>query len=563
MNSAKTPYINAFLPGFRRGPVQVILAWLLLLSFGMGAVGCKYYRLREDKTPDAQKVAGLPNYKRFILHQGTSQWELVQVAVKDEAVIGKLQPLPTTLLPYVEDHPGVSKRYREAEKGTALHVVHLYVYEFARGENDQVTIPMSAIKRMDIADKDTGATIASHVLVGIAAAAATMALTAVIVALLKSSCPFIYLQDGEQYRFVGEAYGGAIFSPLERDDFMPLPQVLAPQCQVHLKITNELKERQFTNLAQLEVVDHPPHVRVLLDQTGQPHSLENPQAPLTALAHQGQDLTPVLAARDSAVWSFNQPDNTLNYLQLGFKKPQDAQWGKLVLHVQNTLWLDYLYGEFTRQFGGLYNSWAQKQKDEPAAKLLQWQREQGIPLLVEVQTPAGWQVVERIPPVGPLASRDLVIPIPLAHHQEDTVQVRLSCGFMFWEIDQAGMDFSPNLPLRVKKAPLTSAYAANGQQVKQLLTASDAQYLQQANVGNAVELTFAVPRQKAGQRQAWFLHTRGYYEHIRAYEGIPNLISLREFAKPGRFMQFSRERYLQLMKDNNLTHLVHAHAPTR
>ena len=107
-----------------------------------------------------------------------------------------------------------------------------------------------------------------------------------------------------------------------------------------------------------------------------------------------------------------------------------------------------MFGEFSKQFGCIYNRWAEKQKDVPAAELYQWQQDQVIPLLVEVQTADDWQTMDRIPPVGPLAARDLVVPIDLAQIKGNMVNVRLSCGFMFWEVDQAGLDLTPNLGYR-------------------------------------------------------------------------------------------------------------------
>jgi hypothetical protein len=78
-----------------------------------------------------------------------------------------------------------------------------------------------------------------------------------------------------------------------------------------------------------------------------------------------------------------------------------------------------------------------------------------------------------------------------------------------------------------------------------------------------VVLTFPLPQKKPGQAHTLFLHTRGYYEHIREYAGIPNLMTLRAFEMPGHFMQFSRDRYAQLAEENNFHNLVTAHAPTR
>ncbi|GGK79468.1 hypothetical protein ACD591_08465 [Rufibacter glacialis] len=547
-----------FLGVFRFSEVKQAISWLVLLAFLPLATGCNYYRLKQEKELSAEKVASLPNYKRFILHQGTNAWELTGLTVQENTLTGKVKSVPEDLLSFVNVKPNSSIRYKNQSKGVALHVVHLHVNEMALA-NEQVVIPVSSLKRIDIADKDTGATVASYVLGGIGGLAVAFALVAVIATLLKSSCPFVYVKNGNSYQFVGETYGGAIFSPLERDDYMPLPLSAAQESKVQVKITNELKERQYTNLAQLLVVQHAPHVKVLLDQQGKAHALQEILPPVSAVATGGADFTPELQAQDSAVWSASNHQVNLNSLVLRFPKPAGAKEAKLVLHAQNTLWMDYLYGEFTKQFGGIYNRWAEKQKDVPAAELYRWQQEQGIPLLVEVNTPTGWQVVEKIPPVGPLAGRDLVIPLP-AHHAQEQVQVRLSCGFMFWQIDQAGMDFTSLLPLEVQKIAAASAFEGSGQNMRPLLVATDQVYLRQFNVGDAVELTFALPQKPKDQVQTAFLHTRGYYEHIREYTGLPNLVSLRAFEKPGHFIEFSRQKYVQFAQENNYQSFMTAHA---
>ncbi|KAA3437733.1 hypothetical protein [Rufibacter hautae] len=544
---------------FRNRLIQRCLSWLLLSSFLPLALSCNYYRLKEEKDLSPNKVASLPNYKRFILHQDKNAWEIKNLAVKETSMTGTLSTVPEDLLQYIDPKPGSANRYKRPEQAVALNVVHLYVYEFAQQDN-QADIPFSALRRIDIADKDTGATVASHVLGTIGILAGTLALITVIVALTKSSCPFVYVKNSSGYHFVGEAYGGAIFSPLERDDYMPLNGWEAAGGQVQVKITNELKERQYTNLAELLVVDHKTGTKVLLDQKGQPHTLQNVIAPQKATTSAGKDYTQVLQAQDSAAFSFNCAGANTSSVALQFPKPTGSTQGKLVLHAQNSLWLDYLYGEFTKQFKGIYNHWAEKQKDVPATDLYKWQREQGIPLLVEVKTARGWQEVERIQSVGPLASRDLVVPIDLTQVTGPSVQVRLSCGFMFWEVDQAGMDFSPNQDLSLQKVPAATAIEKSGQNIGHLLAASDDSYLKQFSVGDAVELTFSLPKKAEAQTQTIFLHTRGYYEHLREYTGIPNLISLRDFEKPGHFMQFSRQQYAQLAQENNFHHLASAHA---
>jgi hypothetical protein len=58
-----------------------------------------------------------------------------------------------------------------------------------------------------------------------------------------------------------------------------------------------------------------------------------------------------------------------------------------------------------------------------------------------------------------------------------------------------------------------------------------------------------LPVPKAGTRRTGFLRTKGYYEHIREFEGLPNLPELYAFKKPGRFIEFSKEKYRATIQD--------------
>ena len=107
------------------------------------------------------------------------------------------------------------------------------------------------------------------------------------------------------------------------------------------------------------------------------------------------------------------------------------------------------------------------------------------------------------------------------------------------------------------------AFEKSGQNISHLLVAADKKYLEQFRVGDAVTLAYVLPSKSQNQDQTLFLHTRGYYEHIRDYKGIPNLMTLREFEKPGRFIRFSRDRYEQLARENNFYNLVTTHAAAR
>jgi len=532
---------------FRRRSFSAVMAWAVIGAFVPLVTGCNYYRGRE-KDVSRENVNMLADSKLFVVHQGTAVWVLRNPKLNGEVLEGTQEQVVGVLKAY-QTPPAEkeSARYRSWDKSVVLNIVHVYVSDVQAGTEDRVSIPFAAIKQIDLVEKDSGKTTASYVLGGLGIAAGAFAVLLVIIALTKSSCPFVYAYDGHNYCFVGEAYGGAIFAPAERNDYLPLPAIAPENGEYRLKISNELKERQYTNLAELWVVQHPAGTQVLLDQRGHVQTLARPLPPTLARSLTGQDCTAQLQASDHRAFLFNedQPGSAPNNLTLTFAKPAAARHGKLVLHAQNSLWLDYLYGAFIEKFGTAYNTWANQQKTQPAEINRQWSLDQSIPLKVYVEAGHSWQLAETIPTIGPLASRDLVVPLDFAANATGQVRVKLECGFMFWEVDYAALDCSPNVPVQLENCRLTSARTERGTDARAQLAADDAQYLSQPRPGSVVSLTYEsrLPRLDASTRRTAFLRTKGYYEHIRDFQGMPNLPELYAFRKPGRFIEFSKEKY--------------------
>ena len=540
----------------RRPAVARAGCWLLLLALLPVHLGCQSYYRTRSREVNAPTLTTLASSKVFVVHQGNFTWQLVSPQLKGETLEGLKGELYAQLAEYdVAPFGGGSTRYRLQDKKLVMNLVHVYISEFQSGENQQVRIPLSAIQRIDLIEPDTGRTAASYTLGAVGVAAGVIALLTIIAFLTKSSCPFVYAHDGQQYRFVGEAYSGAIFAPLERDDYLPLPGIRPHDGQYLLKLSNELQERQFTDLAELWVVTHPAGTQVLLDQRGAVHTLAQPAAPLSAVSAAGHDATAQVQAADRSVFLFNEDLPAANGLTLTFDRPAQARTAKLVLRAQNSLWLDYLYGEFAKKFGAMYPAWARHEKTLPAEALHRWLREQELPLRVSIDTGHGWRPVENIPMVGPLAARDLVVPLDLVDVAGPQVRVRVEAGFMFWELDYAALDTSPAAPTAVAKSSSQAAVDEKGLDQRRSLAAADGQPLQQLRPGTQVTLTFPAGAAPAGTQHSAFLRTRGYYEHIRSYEGLPDLPELYAFRKPGRFVEFSKERYREATRQLNLTAL--------
>lgn len=533
----------------RQQLVQRAGAWLLLAGFlPLATGGCNYYRTQQQ-APEAAVLSQLADHKVFVVHDSAQIWQLTNPHLEGEVLVGTLTAGAATQMAYLNPQV-MSHRYLHRDAHTVLNLVHIYTTGYQTGADGQARIPLKSIQQLDIVEPDTGRTIASHVLGGVGGLAAAFVLIGVIAALTKSSCPFVYAYDGQQYQFVGEAYSGAVFAPAERHDYMPLPSSEPVNGEYQVKISNELKERQYTNLAELWVVQHAATSRVLLDRAGRVHTLRDPQPAQRATSDAGTDRTAQLRTADHDVFSFNDPtpETSPNSLTLSFARPAGAQRGKLVLHARNTLWLDFLYGKFIEQFGSYYPTWAARQHDPATADNVHWAQEQQIPLRVYCETAQGWRLADAVPTVGPLAAREVVVPLDFGPGPAGApVRVKLETGFMFWEVDAAALDCTPDEAVQLDNCQLLRARTERSTDERAALAADDAAYLRQLRPGTEVSLAYRshLPAPAAGTRRTVFLHTKGYYEHIREFAGLPNIVALYGFRRPGRFVEFSKETYQQ------------------
>jgi hypothetical protein len=529
------------------------------------ASGCYYYKVRSNPYPEkeltAQK-AQMPD-KYVIIHLGKKVWHLANISLNEAKteMTGLLEEVPLEHMSYMKDKhasDGIQRREPIRYKpynSKPTHEVHIFLAEGTTfKQSGQTSIPLEGVRKIDIYDPAIAATVASHVFIALGVIAGVVLIIGIIALATKSSCPFLYTSDGNSWQFAGEMYGGAIAAPLERDDYMPLPGVQPVAGSYELKIANELKERQYTNVAELMVIDHDVQSTVLADKHGALHSISHPLSPRSALAN-GHSCADDLLAKDTTACLFEEPDAddpAFSSVLMSFPKPADARTGKLVIKAKNSYWLDYMFARFTEQFGTRYNEFAEQQKTAPAAEGRQWSLEQGIPLMVQVQTGAGWEDAGYFDVVGPLAWREMVMPIDLSRVSGKDVKLRLRCGARFWELDYAAMDFTPNAPLIVKRLTPTSAIDEKGRAQTAALAATDGQYLAQPDIGDVAVVRYAAPEQAPGTKRSIIFHSRGYYEYIRSYTNKPNLSRLLTFRKAGSFTRFAASEYRRLAGQKDL-----------
>ena len=522
------------------------ITYFLVLLMLTQTLSCKYFKTQKI---DSDFVATLSDIgemnKYFLIHDGNDTYVLTNIAVDSTNVYGNLVA-PIVQISYSDKRQGY--RYHKEERNI-LNEVHFYLKKDAGKLGLGVgEIPLADIKEIRIIEKDTGKTVASYVFSAIGITAGVLVVAVIIILATKSSCPYVYVEDGEGFVFEGEIFGGAIAKNLEREDYMPLPSLRAKDGKYHLRISNELKERQYTDMAELIAVHHPKNQKVLLDKYGEPQLIGNEQTPIEATSINGINLFSSIEKKDKAVFLFNDSEKIKNGLTLKFKKPTDAKNGKLVFNGKNTMWFDYVFGEFLKKFGSSFDKWMNRQAKLPSAERLEKILENDFPLSVFIKKNGEWELVDYLHTVGPLADRDFVVPIDLSEIAGDEIEIKMETGFMFREIDCAAMDFSNNEKLKMTAIKPTVAFGTNSKNWTTALEKIDGNYMAQENIGEVTEIVYKAPTTLLHQTQTVFLHTRGYYELIREFEGFPKISALNKFKEAGYFSEFSRVGYLKTLE---------------
>ena len=534
------------------------ISLLVLVSFLNLVVGCSYYKIKStDANSMASKIkpetkSGKAKY--IILHFGSQTKHLSNVTFNEESkeVSGTLEEVNKSYTLYQPKPSKTGAKYKRSKSDKPAEV-HIYTDKpLANSLESHITIPYSDISKVELYDNDSGR--ATMSVVGITLGA--IVLLGIIIIATKSSCPFVYVDDGETYAFNGEIYPGAILPNLERDDYLKLNGLKDLNGFYNLKITNELKEIQNTDLTELIVVNHPENSLALMDQKGEIYTLQNETQPVNAYCNDFKVSTKPFLAADKDFYSFNTTESTTspNEVVLEFDNPQKNNFGKLHLNLKNTYWMDYMYGKFNEQFGSYYNTFHKKQRKLPRETCEKWRSNQYIPLAIYVKQDNEWKFVENINTVGPLSARDIVIPVPLTAGKK--VQVKLVSGYMFWDLDYAGMDFSKNENVKLTTLKPITAIDEDGNNVTSLLLEKDKKYLVQPSIGNEVSLNFAAVKASPNSKQSFFFKTNGYYEYIRDYKGSPNFAKLKTFREKGALNAYSIELYKDFVSDSKNLSLI-------
>lgn len=527
--------------------ISVVLVFAILNL----TIGCRnYFKVTTSTQPSSETIAGMNAAgKSIIVHFNQKKWVLTDIQVKDNMLTAMMNEyqMPPTVKPV---RPGKPNRYLTRavhSQRYLLNEVHLTIDGYTDLGNMKVSIPVSAITKIEIYDKDTATTVGSYFLGALGITAGAFLVIGVIVALTKQSCPFIYTFDGESYQFAGEIYSGSVHQPLERNDYLKLP-AYAGQQSYTLKITNEVKEVQHTNLLELLVIDHSANVNILVDKYGKVTSMGQPLAPVKATNLAGVDITKLVAAKDSLFYQSSSNDKDLplkDGVILTFPGQGDTKTACVAVHAKNSILLDYMLGQFYDMFGNVYKGFAKKQEKSSPAEMQKWSLDQGIPLSLYVERDGKWDFVDYYNIAGPMKFKDDVLSVPLNGKEANPLKVKLEFGNFLWEIDNASIDYSLEQKVTYVTIPAKTAIDEDQKDVAGLLSKDDSKYLTQPEMDNKTVVTFDLPKPNDLSRTV-ILHSKGWYEILLSPIGKPDINKLKSFRQPGQFNRFINEKMVRM-----------------
>lgn len=530
----------------RRPFILKLITWSMLGPFMIMNYGCSYFRIHTATQPNPALIQEMQNENKFIiLHLDDKAWHLTDIQSDEKNVSGTIYVLSGHDL-YKTANPDKANRYRKSLPDNITDVqneVHVYVSELEVSGNTKASFSTHAITKVEVYSKAKGANAVSYIWPVLGVIGGAVAVGGIILAL--TSCPFVYVYDGSDFFFNGEIFSGAIQPGLERDDYLPLPGISPVDGKYLLKVTNELKERQFIDECDLVLIDHSSEVSVLIDKYGTPYTVGSPRTPVSAVTGDKTDILPLVSSKDTNTFSGVEGlagGNSINSMILKFVKPGSASTGSLLIRAKNTIWMEEVSSKIHELFGERYNTFSEKRDEVPGDKLQKWQLDQNLPLSVYIEKNKKWEFVDYFNIAGPAAMRDDILRMNLEDITSDTIKIKLETGFLFWEIDYTAMDFSTQVEVAVTQVPLTSAVASNDLDVREALAVSDKIYYVLDEHGDEANMEFICPELK-GDHRSVFLHSRGYYKVLRDQTGPPDKKTLRSFRRPGMIPAFSREMY--------------------
>lgn len=472
----------------------------------------------------------------IVLHSGTNMFELRSPVITENGIKGTVVVLNPSLVPLYER--SFKKKFFRAkglENKPYVKQLHLHISPLVTA-GSELELRFTDIQKIEIIEANIGMSVLTSTVVVVTSYMATM----IIAILIMCNCPHAYTFDGQDWVYTNSLYTGAVHQALERYDFKTLRDYNQTQTSYVIQLRNEQDEIQYTNELKLLAAYHPVGTTVVLDQQGQVYCFSQKIKPIWTQDDNQRDRTDEIKTADQLAFSFDASDQSkFAHLYASFETSQINSSAVMVIRAKNSNWGGFVYKQFTELFGDKYANWVQHNADKTNAELARNIDKTGILLDVEIKNGKHWERIDQIQLVGDLAYNNVAVKIPSKYLNKNLLEVRLKCGFRFWEIDELYLAQSNEKDIEVIEYP-----ASGSTDVYNKLASNDDQYFEHRQGEPTLQLYFEGLK---NQNRSLFIKSKGYYRSFKNYEGRPDYKTLLSIRKDGGLSAFSMAQFEEYM----------------
>jgi hypothetical protein len=366
---------------------------------------------------------------------------------------------------------------------------------------------------------DGGATVGLSVLATAGAVGLTVAVACAIDPKCFGSCPTYYSDSAGTPVLEAEGFSYSIAPLFESRDVDRLRARAGSDGTFRLEVRNEAFETHFLNHLELLETTHAPDEFVAPDPRGHPVAVARRSSPRSARDRTGRDVRDLLAHTEGLTYA-TAPDvlsgvsaaDLEDEIELSFASPAGVDSVALVLRLRNSLLNTVLlYDIMLGDPGARSLDWqaVELSRVGTALELGSWYTSR-MGLGVEVWRDTAWEPIARIKDTGPVAWKDVAVPLP--NVGGDELRVRLRFPADNWRIDRATLASSVRRPLvrTLRLGRVTATRGAAEPDAHAALLAPDGRYLETGS-GHAFVATWDVGLDSVGTERTFLLASQGYY----------------------------------------------------
>lgn len=539
---------------FRNKSSQRIMSVFTGLMYLFFLNSCNFYRVNE-KEINPEKPSTIVGQKPSVInmiHVGSNMWQLSNLALSGSGFSATLIEADPNAVEFYKNAKSHNGNYTVSKEDLRYALQTHFFVDTLDVSSANITFTNEQITKLEILEKNKNASGAANATIITLAVVAGVIGGIILLIVIICGCPHVYVSTNGAYEYFNTLFTGANLPNLERDDFKVMPKI-DPQSDVFdFLIKNEEMENQYTNLLELLVVSHSLDSKIIPDQDGNLFSVLDATQPSLAVNESGKNLLSDLSTCDKQGYLFNdQSATSTDYVYANFKVNGDKENAKLILDLKNTQWSAFVNHEFSKNLGKHFDKWQNKNIKKAEEEIFKTRKDAGVYLTVSVEHNKVWKEISTLELIGDVNYSSLVVTIPAELIEGDEVKIKLSAGFMFWDLDCISMDFSPQEEFTVERIHPNSVSSETGENQLEQVLQNDQNYMVQHPGDSPIKVAFSqLP--KASENRTIILHSRGYYVSIEEFEGSPNMAKLKEIKANG-FGAYSKDLF-ELISDR-LTNL--------